>query len=375
MNTSSEEGRLERGYRRLLAVYPAAHRARYGEEMLGVLMTAARPGRRRPDPGEAVSLLLGGLRARLRVPHGGAASPRWWDATAVARYLATLLLATTYGHQVVAGWVWHRMWNDFGYGAPPASKGTILLAAGWIVVTVAARLGRYRLAAVLAAALTVVEPARLAVRYPNLPDALVTNWWLVVLAVTATGMLAWSARRAAPRHPALQRPAKQPDRHPHDRPTPAGADRPRRRPGWRAVTAGLALVTSATPVLEAAGTDVTGTWSTTFSVNERLRVLWFDPTRLAGLALVLTTAVVVWRLAPTVRRRVLVLAAPTVATVLLVWVMFGGFLQSSPRFDPPVLLVTPQWLALTLVPVLVFALGAAAVTRHERRLASGVLLT
>jgi len=141
------------------------------------------------------------------------------------------------------------------------------------------------------------------------------------------------------------------------------------------VTAGLALVTSATPVLEAAGTDVTGTWSTTFSVNERLRVLWFDPTRLAGLALVLTTAVVVWRLAPTVRRRVLVLAAPTVATVLLVWVMFGGFLQSSPRFDPPVLLVTPQWLALTLVPVLVFALGAAAVTRHERRLASGVLLT
>jgi len=35
---------LERRYRRLLACYPYAYRAAYGEEMLAVALSAARPG-------------------------------------------------------------------------------------------------------------------------------------------------------------------------------------------------------------------------------------------------------------------------------------------------------------------------------------------
>ena len=37
-------GPLERQYRRLLAAYPAEHRREHGEEMIGVLLAAARPG-------------------------------------------------------------------------------------------------------------------------------------------------------------------------------------------------------------------------------------------------------------------------------------------------------------------------------------------
>ena len=43
------DGSLERGYRRLLAFYPAAYRRVHGEEMLAVLMTAAPEGKRLLD--------------------------------------------------------------------------------------------------------------------------------------------------------------------------------------------------------------------------------------------------------------------------------------------------------------------------------------
>ena len=39
---------LEGRYRRLLAMYPAEHRRKHQDEMLGVLMTGARAGQHRP---------------------------------------------------------------------------------------------------------------------------------------------------------------------------------------------------------------------------------------------------------------------------------------------------------------------------------------
>ena len=44
-------GGLEKSYRRLLRWYPALYRHRHEEEILGVLMFAARPGQRRGRPG------------------------------------------------------------------------------------------------------------------------------------------------------------------------------------------------------------------------------------------------------------------------------------------------------------------------------------
>lgn len=57
---------LERRYRRLLAWYPAAHRSSHGEEMIGVLMASAGDGQRAPRPADALDLIAGGLRIRLR---------------------------------------------------------------------------------------------------------------------------------------------------------------------------------------------------------------------------------------------------------------------------------------------------------------------
>src|ERR1700723_2446624 len=48
---------LDRRYLRLLRYYPPTHR----EEMLGVLLAAARPGQRAPGPGQAVNLAACGL--------------------------------------------------------------------------------------------------------------------------------------------------------------------------------------------------------------------------------------------------------------------------------------------------------------------------
>jgi hypothetical protein len=62
-------------------------------------------------------------------------------------------------------------------------------------------------------------------------------------------------------------------------------------------------------------------------------------------------------------------------TTLLVQTGFRGFMDSSPRFWPPVYLTTGRWGALVLVPLLIFATGSWLPHRYEQKLASGALLT
>ena len=88
MNAARE---LEGRYRRLLALYPAEHRAEHEEEMLGVLMTAAPAGQRRPRLAESAALIRGAVRIWLR-PGRGSAFRRWQDGLAVVSVLLPLLL-------------------------------------------------------------------------------------------------------------------------------------------------------------------------------------------------------------------------------------------------------------------------------------------
>jgi hypothetical protein len=74
---------LERRYRRLLAAFPAGHRREYGEEMIGVLLASTPEGRRRPRLADAVDLIAGGLRARLRPRRIWLSDANWPDALAV----------------------------------------------------------------------------------------------------------------------------------------------------------------------------------------------------------------------------------------------------------------------------------------------------
>lgn len=48
---------LESRYRRLLAMYPAEHRRKHQDEMLGVLMTGARAGQHRPGLADTAGLI------------------------------------------------------------------------------------------------------------------------------------------------------------------------------------------------------------------------------------------------------------------------------------------------------------------------------
>jgi hypothetical protein len=83
---------LEDRYRRLLRWYPTDHRRVHEEEMLGVLLAAAGPGRSRPPVRDALDLVLGGLGIRLRRAPRSFARDDWRDAAALLSVIAPLFL-------------------------------------------------------------------------------------------------------------------------------------------------------------------------------------------------------------------------------------------------------------------------------------------
>lgn len=97
---------LEARYRRLMACYPRGHRARHEEEMIGVMLAGAEPGRRYPDPRDVLDLIMGGLRIRLQRSLGPEAASHWRDALNVAAIVAPLsLLVLEAGAWGMALWV------------------------------------------------------------------------------------------------------------------------------------------------------------------------------------------------------------------------------------------------------------------------------
>jgi len=66
----SEQARLERRYRRLLACYPRAFRRENEEEILAVLLACAQQGQQRPGFAASADLMKGAMRAWLRPAPG-----------------------------------------------------------------------------------------------------------------------------------------------------------------------------------------------------------------------------------------------------------------------------------------------------------------
>jgi hypothetical protein len=62
----TDQTKLERRYRRLLAWYPQAFRQDHGEELLAVVMACAPDGQHRPGLSASADLIRSGLRMRLR---------------------------------------------------------------------------------------------------------------------------------------------------------------------------------------------------------------------------------------------------------------------------------------------------------------------
>ncbi len=143
---------LEARYRRLLGWFPAGHRALHAEEMIGVLMAAAPPGRDRPGLADSVNLLMGAMRIRLRP--GAALSDRdgWRDALAIFSIAAPVLVLASRCLAILGVGIWGVLavpgsgWAIFGGTDNALDK----LMWGQLAVVVLARLGLRRWAAVAA---------------------------------------------------------------------------------------------------------------------------------------------------------------------------------------------------------------------------------
>ena len=72
----SEQARLERRYRRLLACYPRAFRRENEEEILAVLLACAQEGQQRPGLAASADLIKGAIQVRLRPAPGQPPSVR-----------------------------------------------------------------------------------------------------------------------------------------------------------------------------------------------------------------------------------------------------------------------------------------------------------
>jgi hypothetical protein len=117
----SETRVLEGRYRRLLAWYPAAHRASYGDEMIGVLLAGASSGQRRPGVGDTLDLISSALRVRIRAALTGGSDPGWLDALAAASLLAAPLMIVLLLRQDL-GWMASLLWHSAPQtGGLPAS--------------------------------------------------------------------------------------------------------------------------------------------------------------------------------------------------------------------------------------------------------------
>jgi hypothetical protein len=82
---------LERRYRSLLAWYPPPFRAEQSDEVLGVLMAAARAGQRWPGLMDAVDVIKSALTMRLR-PRPERGNGAWSDGLALFSVIAPLFL-------------------------------------------------------------------------------------------------------------------------------------------------------------------------------------------------------------------------------------------------------------------------------------------
>jgi hypothetical protein len=303
---------LELRYRRLLALLPWEHRRRYEDEMLGVLLDGAKEGQRHPRPADTADLLLTAVRLRLRATGRGLGDPRWTSAAALVGALAALAMVGLGVRRIVGTAINSYLWN------PPlrVSDGDVFRAAIWVLVVVAAVLGRRWTAACLALAGAAAELA--AFGYVNGGDPAFAGY-PAVAGLFAAAALAAAAIRSA------------------------GA-----RLGARALILGAAAagVVAFSLLLDPRPDG----YAQVFGRYVNLATAWAVP-----IAAVLGVAAL-WTFPPAVRRRAVALVAVPASVVVVLYV--------APYGTGSDVLAT----FLLSAPALVLALGVAGVHRREERM-------
>ncbi|GAA3905046.1 hypothetical protein [Actinoplanes auranticolor] len=320
---------LEIQYRRLLAVYPSAHRRAYEEEMVGVLMEGAEPGQRRPALGEAADLLRAGILARLGRGAQALRTSAWRDAAAVAGLIGAVLLTAIACRRLIFGLLYARESGDpmraFGV------DGGLLIdvaarSVAWLAVVVAVLLAARRTATALAVVAVLVEITAVAVWLPSQEFRAIRMSWALALALLTVALLVLSR---------------------HGRPAVAILG----RRGGAVLTGGLVLA----------------------AVSALLLPLWPTPPQILGLvtvpdALLLAAGAMLLaglqRIPAGIRRRILVLLAPLLAVPVAQRQLEQAIDITFARSVTPGIVVVDV-LMMAGVPLLAFALAAAALHLRE----------
>lgn len=134
MSAEARPDRLERGYRRMMRVYPRSYRQARADEIVGVLLDDAAPGQTRPRGVERWDLLCGGLRAWWAAPPSGPVSTRWLDAASGMAVVLPVMFAINafigIGN-VVTTWIDHPLLER----SLPA-RSILVGLVGWTLVAV-----------------------------------------------------------------------------------------------------------------------------------------------------------------------------------------------------------------------------------------------
>ncbi len=129
---------LARRYRALLRAYPKAWREQRGDELLGTLLDAAEPGRRRPNVRESASIVVQGLQERLGLRRRRSCGAVWSEGLRIG---ALLLLGGAFAEVLVA------LYENMDFPAQAAWYGAAVPVGGAAIAALV--LGRTVVAAVL----------------------------------------------------------------------------------------------------------------------------------------------------------------------------------------------------------------------------------
>ncbi|MEV4617468.1 hypothetical protein AB0J74_01975 [Asanoa sp. NPDC049573] len=319
------EADLERRYRRLLAWYPWSHRRVYEDEMLAVLVTAARPGQRWPTLGEAGNLVASGLRARAGAAVTAAVSPPWRAAATVFGLFAAIVLLS---QRVV------RLFDI----APPGS-GAYLRALGWAAVVLAVLVGLRRSAATIAWLTALGEVVLVARQYGGDPVSAVHLMWPLALGLFAAAALSVATERVG------------------------GVLRLRR---VLLFAGGVALAQTVLLTNRHAQWNwrEAGTFYANYGLAARSEAVFY--LLLAAVLVGFLASALAWLTLPVaIRWRALALATPVITVAALVKVTLSGWEYSNWNMGHPIYLVPIQWTLLAVLPLASLGIAAALVERRE----------
>jgi len=326
---------LERRYRRLLAWYPHVYRAANADDMLGVALARSAPGRRWPEPGEAVNLIVSGIGERLG---GMLRQPDRRDTAAVLAIAGPLLLAAGAIRTMASPFLF--MPAIPALVTPQRMLVTAVAFAAWWTLVALAGMLRWRRVAATGACLGLAGQVFLLVLAVSLNDGalMVAYWQTAVALVTAASGL--------------------------------GTLRSQGRPlSWRAVTAlaAAAAILAGWPAVEVAFVRYTPMTANSGTISDPLSGSegWLGDGLLA-VALILAL-IAIAALRPAVRRRAAALLLPALLTTTLACWGFRGFVPVGPPIG--LLVLSPvQWEVLMLVPLTGVVVGFIGLRLYERLL-------